>query len=124
MVLGTWHIDDFPAVGSTTDSKDIVLSLNCPITGINIQATVSATAYDAANGIVALSQAADAAKGVGVLLTTDAGTALPLNQLINIGTTTTAGDYNIKWKVRYIKTEDVVTPGTANAIMTVNFEYH
>ncbi len=121
--LGDWYDTQFPTIGSTSNEVDIPITLSC-LAGTNIKATINATSgiVNAAQGQLALS-GSDTATGVAIQILDQNKTPVPLGSKITVRNNTTAGDYIFGWKARYIKTENQITPGTANATATVNIRY-
>ena len=89
------------------------------------------TAIDPARGILSLDPSApgnaSAATGVGLQIANAVNTPVPLATFRNSGVALEAvegGSYSIKFKARYIQTEDSVTAGPANATATFTINYY
>lgn len=89
------------------------------------------TAIDPALGILSLDPSAPgnaaAATGVGLQIANAAGIPTPLATFRNSGVALQAvegGSYSIKFKARYIQTQDSVTAGPANATATFTINYY
>ena len=119
--LGTWDTSYF-SNNQTTSSVDIPLQFNCPSSGVRVNATISANAFSPTQGIVNINTGSGTASGVGVQILNASGSGLPLNNSFAVGTST-QGTYNPGWKARYYKINATVTPGDANAMVTVSFNY-
>lgn len=127
--LGDHLKSKFSGVGYGTELKDVNIQLNnCPAGMNSIQYMIEpVTALaNSSLSVVALDQATSTATGVGIQLLNSAGSA-PF-QLSNWNTLTTysssvGGSYVINLKARYYQISPTVTPGEADASMTITMLY-
>ncbi|HIE9359430.1 TPA: fimbrial protein [Klebsiella quasipneumoniae subsp. similipneumoniae] len=112
---GTWNGSTINA-SSTQIYNSITLTLNS-----------SSGVIDAANGILDISDIGNGtAAGIGIQLSTDRDTSTPAQlavPLTKILPTTGDTSYNIPLFARYIQTEDKVTSGIADGLVTYTLEY-
>lgn len=119
--LGNIHSSHFLGVGTTVPSQDFSIGLNC--NGVtNVSLSLNGSAIDANNGVLALSTDANAATGVGVQISNDAG-PFPLNTMKLLGVYP-GGINTIDLTATYIQTAEVITGGSANssASFTLNYD--
>ncbi|WP_410529539.1 fimbrial protein (plasmid) [Serratia sp. AXJ-M] len=120
--LGSFFVNDFTAVGHTTTSQPVPISLNCN-GGARINATITADAETSQQGTLKLTAGAGMATNVGVQILDKNGTPVALNQKFVVDTTTADGLYDFGWTARYIQTGSSVTTGPANASATMALTY-
>nr|WP_314265922.1 fimbrial protein [uncultured Moellerella sp.] len=122
--LGDWYDTQFTNIGDSSEMVDVPISLRC-MAGTNINVTVtSSNGYtDAATGKINLTAGENSAKGIAIQLLDNNGDSIKLNDKFNQTNSAPEGDYIFKWKARYIKTANTITPGTANSTATVNIRY-
>ncbi|SUC34136.1 fimbrial protein BcfF [Providencia rustigianii] len=121
--MGDWFDTQFQNIGDTSTAVDIPITLTC-MAGANIKATVTSSSgyIDENTGKIALSGTGQAI-GIAIQLLDKNNTPIKLNIRNSLQDNVPAGDYLFNWKARYIKTSDVITPGSANATATVNIRY-
>jgi major type 1 subunit fimbrin (pilin) len=133
--MGDFTVDQFPTVGSLSPQPApvVVQLLNCPA-GTVVPPTqagiIHSVTYriDPSNGTLATNVASlsgsSPAGGVGIQLFSESGSVFPLSspQALTSFNGTTGGNYQIPLTARYIRT-GTVTPGPANAIMTLTVSY-
>ncbi|MGJ3354852.1 fimbrial protein [Providencia sp. Je.9.19] len=121
--MGDWYDTQFNNIGDTSDMVNIPITLTCKA-GTNIKTTITSSGgyVDAATGKLALSSI-NKATGVAIQLLDKNNLPIKLNTKNSLQNSVPEGDYMFDWKARYIKTENQITPGTANATATVNIRY-
>ncbi|WP_434641128.1 fimbrial protein [Klebsiella sp. I138] len=120
VTLGQVQKSEFTGAGSTAAATDFTLVLkNCPDTVHNAMVKFDGTNVDGDNSVLALTPAAGNASGVGVQLSDDANTVLPLFTASKAYPLSSTQDNTLKFVARYVATQAVVQPGPANA--TANF---
>lgn len=121
--LGTWYDTQFKNIGNVSQNKTIPIKLSCAA-GTNIKATVTSNAgyIDASSGKLKLS-GANQATGIGIQIIDENNNPVALNTPIRVRNNTSSGDYIFNWKARYIKTGNVIKPGSANSTAVVNILY-
>ncbi|MFU0919846.1 fimbrial protein [Kluyvera sichuanensis] len=120
--LGEYRTTDFENIGSTSESQPINISLDCNL-GTKVNTTISAIADSTQPGTIKLSEGEEIATGVGVQLLDKNNTPLNIGSQFLIDTVDTEGQYTINWSSHYIKTAEKMTPGIANAVATISFNY-
>ena len=133
--MGTFMVADFPSVGSLSPrpASFNVEFLNCPAGAIvagtksgmisTVQYRIDPTSGTAATNVAALSGTTKAG-GVGIHLFNSAGAVVPLSNMQNLSqfNGSSGGNYNVPMTARYYRT-GTVTPGPANATMTLTVLY-
>ncbi|EMT6576314.1 fimbrial protein [Providencia rettgeri] len=121
--LGTWYDTQFKAVGTTSNSVNIPITLSCAA-GTNLKVTVTSSAgyVDTNTGKIKLSGQGQAT-GVAIQLLDRNSTPIKLNSKFTLQNNVAGGDYIFNWKARYIKTANNITAGTANSTASVNIRY-
>ncbi|WP_272666075.1 fimbrial protein [Providencia sp. PROV174] len=121
--LGTWYDTQFKAIGSTSNSVNIPITLSCAA-GTNLKVTVTSSAgyVDTNTGKIKLSGQGQAT-GVAIQLLDRNSTPIKLNSKFTLQNNVAGGDYIFNWKARYIKTANNITAGTANSTASVNIRY-
>ncbi len=120
--LGDWDDKKFKNIGDTSNNVDIPITLSC-VADTNIKVNVTSSSIDnAPTGKLSLA-GTDRATGIAVQLLNNSNSPIALNTQWTQQDNVSEGDYFFNWKARYIKTANIVTPGTANASATVNIRY-
>ncbi|WP_420793954.1 fimbrial protein [Providencia rettgeri] len=121
--LGTWYDTQFKAIGSTSNSVNIPITLSCAA-GTNLKVTVTSSAgyIDINTGKIKLSGQGQAS-GVAIQLLDRNSNPIKLNSKFTLQNNVAGGDYILNWKARYIKTANNITAGTANSTASVNIRY-
>lgn len=111
-----------PGTGSgEINTREFIIPLSCDVgTRVNLQ--IDGNVQNAVDGVLNLSGGAGSASGVGIQLLHN-NKPLPLSTIINIGTASNTGNYNIPLKARYYQTSNVITPGVANSSATFTLTY-
>ncbi|MGX4743500.1 fimbrial protein [Providencia rettgeri] len=121
--LGTWYDTQFKAVGTTSNSFNIPITLSCAAgTNLKVSVTSSAGYVDTNTGKIKLSGQGQAT-GVAIQLLDRNSNPIKLNSKFTLQNNVAGGDYIFNWKARYIKTSNNITPGTANSTASVNIRY-
>ncbi|UHM93645.1 fimbrial protein [Rahnella victoriana] len=122
--LGDFLTTEFSGIGYTTTKVAVPISLNCN-TGTKISALVTADADSdsTAPGVFKLTSGTGSASGVAIQLMDSSGKPINLNEKVDIGTTTSDGEYDFNWTASYIQTKGQVIPGEANGSATLTFSY-
>lgn len=112
--------NQFNGPGSTSDDVSFTVPLECDVdTRVSYQIDGSSGIGD---GVIALSNEAGAATGLGVQITHD-GTPITVGKPNFVGVVNTAGNFNIDFKAHYLQTAQSVTGGPANANATFTITY-
>lgn len=120
--LGDRYDMQFKNIGDTSSNVDIPIKLSC-VAGTNIKVNITSSFIDnAPTGKLNLA-GTDRATGISVQLLNNDNNPIALNTQLTQQDNVSEGDYIFDWKARYIKTSNIVTPGTANASATVNIRY-
>lgn len=121
--LGTWYDTQFKAIGTTSNSVNIPITLSCAA-GTNLKVTVTNSAgyIDTNTGKIKLSGQGQAT-GVAIQLLDRNSNPIKLNSKFTLQNNVAGGDYVFNWKARYIKTANNITAGTANSTASVNIRY-
>ena len=124
--MGTARYQDFTGIGSTAAAQSVPpIRLNCSsdLAGTyNVAVTFNGTADPSgAPGVIALTQEAAAATGVGIQLLTG-GVPVTLGTPIKVGVTPSS-TINIPLTARYYQTAKEITGGKANGIATFVVSY-
>ncbi|KFK97701.1 hypothetical protein IV04_04065 [Serratia sp. Ag1] len=121
--MGNVKKSEFTGIGSTpasSNTKDLSISLSCS-TGTQVSFQVDGNIQDAANGLLNLNSASDAATGIAVqLLYNSKPLTLGARILLSNSSATTL---TLPLQARYYQTKSTVTPGVANSITTLTMTY-
>ncbi|KFK95216.1 MULTISPECIES: fimbrial protein [unclassified Serratia (in: enterobacteria)] len=115
----------FSGAGDTASATKFTLQLkNCPVsvTGAAVKFEGAAAAGD--NSVLALTQGAGVATGVGIQLSDASATALQLNTASATYPLVSTGVNNLDFVARYIATETEVGVGQANAVASFTINYN
>nr|WP_263859113.1 fimbrial protein [Shewanella algae] len=120
--MGSISKKEFSGVGSTSAEQLFTISLRCDA-GTKVNLTLDAI-KDASGraGVIALSDVANKATGVGVELRYN-NSPVTFGQMLPVATVASSGDYLIPLQARYYQTAPTVTPGVANAVATFTMTY-
>jgi type 1 fimbria pilin len=124
VALGKHRSSEFGAVGSITGQKSFNIQLNnCPggLGGISYRLDPVNTAFNAAQGILALN--AGGAAGVGIQITDGSNSSIGLGTVKRFLTAPSSGNYSIPLRAAYYKTSNTVTGGPANASLQFTITY-
>ncbi|WP_158002031.1 fimbrial protein [Pseudomonas fluorescens] len=124
--MGSVKTTDFSTEGSTAGTTAFTVPLSCDANtrvGITLNAG-GAGASDSTRGILNLDSSESVGVATGVklqMLYKD--TPVALNTMIQTGTVTTTGAYNIPFKARYYRSTGSISAGQANASATLTITY-
>lgn len=122
IALGDWDDKKFKNIGDTSSSVDIPITLSC-FAGTNIKVNVTSSFIDnAPTGKLSLT-GDNRATGIAIQLLNKNNNPITLNTQWTQQDNVSEGSYVLGWKARYIKTSNIITPGSANASATVNIRY-
>lgn len=119
--LGDHKTTEFSGVGSTTTSVNVPITVNCQSAGTLVKTTITATALNASQGVIALD--AGGGSGVGVQILGTNGTPAPIGATSATIGTSVAGDNTFDYSARYYQTDNSITPGVSNASATFTMSY-
>lgn len=126
VTLGKVAKSAFTISGDKAAATKFTLKLtNCPDTVSSASVKFDGTSVNGDNSILALTQGAGVATGVGIQLSDDSNTVLPLFTAskaysLQSGSVTN----NLDFVARYISTAADVTPGPANATASFSINYN
>jgi major type 1 subunit fimbrin (pilin) len=124
--LGKVAKSSFTQAGDKSAATKFTLQLSdCPDTVSTATVKFDGTSVNGDNSILALTQGAGVATGVGIQLSDDSNTVLPLfteskSYSLQAGSVTN----NLDFVARYISTAAAVTPGPANATANFSINYN
>ncbi|MEX2952256.1 fimbrial protein [Serratia fonticola] len=124
--LGKVARTSFHQAGDTAAATGFTLQLtNCPVTVGTATVKFDGTSVVGDNSVLALTQGAGVASGVGIQLSDDANTVLPLftpskAYALQSGSAVN----NLDFVARYISTADDVTAGQANSMASFTINYN
>lgn len=128
VAMGNVHKTAFTGVGSTAGgsasaTKFNILLKDCPATATTAKVKFDGIAYSGDNTVLALTEEAGVATGVGIQLSDKSG-VLPLFTESAAYTLTTGNNTNtLDFYARYIQKAATVTAGPANAVATFTVNY-
>lgn len=123
--LGKVSKKALPSAGSTAAATKFTIKLiNCPATVTTASVKFDADSYLGDDTVIKLKEEAGVATGVGIQITDDVNTVVPLF--------TASKDYplqqnvenNLDFRARYIAKSDTVTTGPANGTATFTINYN
>lgn len=124
--LGRVSKTAFTAAGDLSSATKFTLQLkNCPATATTAQVKFDGTALNGDNSVLALTQDTGVATGVGIQLSDDSNTVLPLytaSKTYPLVSGTAVN--NLDFSARYIATNASVTAGPANSTATFTVNYN
>ena len=126
VTMGTINSTAFSGVGSSpaaARTQNFTIPLSCNL-GTRVNVTLTGTAVSGTTGVVALDSAGTTgvASGVGVQMLYNS-VPVTLGSIMNIGTATSEGNFNIPLQARYYQTASTITAGTANSSATFTLAY-
>lgn len=125
--LGKVSKTAFTAAGDTASATKFTIQLlNCPATVSNASVKFDADSYAGDDSVITLTPDSDSATGIGIQITDDANTVVPLftaskQYALQSGTGVTN---NLNFRARYIAKQASVTPGPANGSATFTINYN
>jgi major type 1 subunit fimbrin (pilin) len=123
--LGKVAKSAFTKAGDKTAATKFTLQLTgCPDTVSSATVKFDGTSLDGDNSILALTQGTGVATGVGIQLSDDSNTVLPLFAESKAYSLQSTGTNNLDFVARYISTAADVTPGLANATANFSINYN
>lgn len=118
--MGDVSKTEFDAAGATAAPQGFTLVLrNCPVTAHNAMIEFDGTSVTGNNAILALTPVAGVATNVGIQISDDTNTVVPLYTASKGYPLSSTNDNELKFVARYISTDTTVSPGSADA--TANF---
>lgn len=126
VTLGKVSRNAFTTLGATAAATRFTLQLtDCPETVSSASFTFDGVSANQDNNVLALTQSADVAKGVGVQLYDDTDSILPLHTISKSYPLASGEEVNnLDFIARYISTAATVEPGKANATATFTVIYN
>lgn len=121
--MGFAVISKFKGPGSTQNSSDFNISLNCdPLTSVNVTLDNVTPLEDMVNGVLGLSSNSTA-KGVGIQVMHN-NLPVKFGNLINYGSAPIAGGVvKIPFTASYYQTQSTIRPGTVYATASFSLTY-
>ncbi|HID9876333.1 fimbrial protein [Serratia ureilytica] len=115
----------FPSAGATAAPTKFTIKLtNCPATVSSAQITFDGKADNGNNEVLALTAETGVATGVGVQLTDDDSTVVPLYTASKAYPLVANQENDLNFIARYISTADSVTAGPANSTTDFTITYN
>lgn len=123
--LGKIAVSSFPAAGATAGSKQFSLKLtNCPDTVSAATVRFDGVQVPGDNSILALTEDAGVATGVGIQIADNQNKVINLYQDSSAYSLASGSAVNtLNFVARYISTADTVTAGPANAVSNFTIAY-
>ncbi|WP_431225195.1 fimbrial protein [Serratia sp. L9] len=122
--LGKVSVTSFPSSGATAGSKDFSLKLkNCPTTITAATVRFDGIQVPGNNSILALTDEANVATGVGIQIADNQNKVINLHQDSNEYPLVSTGENILKFVARYVSTSATVTAGPANAVSNFTIVY-
>lgn len=122
--LGKVAVTSFPSAGATAGSKDFSLKLeNCPTTITAATVRFDGIQVPGNNAILALTDGANVATGVGIQIADNQNKVINLHQDSSAYPLVSTGVNTLKFVARYVSTSDTVTAGPANAVSNFTIVY-
>ncbi|WP_025154719.1 fimbrial protein [Morganella morganii] len=113
------------ATGVTASSSTFSLVLkNCPNTVSGAQIKFDGTSASGDNNVLSLTQETGVAKGIGIQLTDDTNTVIPLYSASKNYELKPNKENELNFIARYISISDDVEPGAANAVANFTINYN
>lgn len=123
--LGKVSKTALPATGATAAATKFTIKLtNCPATAVSAKVQFDADSYAGDDKVIALKDETNVAKGVGIQITDDTNTVVPLFTPSKAYTLKESVENNLDFRARYIAQADTVTVGPANANATFTINYN
>ncbi|AHG21409.1 ferrous iron transporter B [Chania multitudinisentens RB-25] len=125
VTLGRVAKTAFDGKGTTAAATGFTLQLkNCPATLTGATVKFDGTTVAGDNSVLALTQEAGVAQGVGIQLSDSSQDALPLNTASASYPLASTGTNNLDFVARYVATATTVTAGPANATASFTINYN
>lgn len=123
--LGKVSKTALPSAGVTAAATKFTIKLiNCPATVSTASVKFDAESYSGDDTVIALKQESGVATGVGIQITDDANTVVPLFTASKAYPLKEGVENNLDFRARYIAKTDSVTAGLANANATFTINYN
>lgn len=123
--LGKVSKTALPSANSTAAATKFTIKLiNCPATVSTASVKFDAESYSGDDTVIALKQESGVATGVGIQITDDANTVVPLFTASKTYPLKEGVENNLDFRARYIAKTDSVTAGLANANATFTINYN
>ncbi|HCT9109858.1 TPA: fimbrial protein [Proteus mirabilis] len=123
--LGKVSKTALPSAGVTAAATKFTIKLiNCPATVSTASVKFDAKSYSGDDTVIALKQESGVATGVGIQITDDTNTVVPLFTASKTYPLKEDGENNLDFRARYIAKTDSVTAGLANANATFTINYN
>lgn len=122
--LGKVSKTALPATGATTAATKFTIKLtNCPATVVSAKVQFDTDSYAGDDKVIALKDETDVAKGVGIQITDDTNTVVPLFTPSKAYALKESVENSLDFRARYIAQTNTVTVGPANdnATFTINY---
>lgn len=125
ITLGDFPDTAFPRIGTSSSARGFTIDLTCDQ---SVQPSVmisSANGYESDfPGVIKLTPGDSTATGIGVMLSMNSSSPI-FDTWETLPTKTTAGQaLGLPFSVRYFQLANTVTPGSANSVFTISFEYN
>ncbi len=123
--LGKVSKNSLPSAGSTAAATKFTIKLiNCPTTVTAASVKFDAESYLGDDSVINLKQEKDVATGVGIQITDDVNTVVPLFTASKTYPLKDGVENNLDFRARYIAKSDTVTTGPANGTATFIISYN
>ncbi|MDR2224849.1 MAG: fimbrial protein [Providencia sp.] len=125
MNLGKVSKTALPSTGSTASATKFTIKLiNCPATVTTASVKFDADSYLGDDTVIKLKEEAGVATGVGIQITDDLNTIVPLFTASKNYPLKQNVENNLDFRARYIAKSDTVTTGPANGTATFTINYN
>ena len=123
--LGKVSKTALPSAGSTAAATKFTIKLiNCPATVTTASVKFDADSYLGDDSVIKLKEEAGVATGVGIQITDDVNTIVPLFTASKNYPLQQNVENNLDFRARYIAKSDTVTTGPANGTATFTINYN
>lgn len=123
--LGKVSKTALPSAGSTAAATKFTIKLiNCPATVTTASVKFDADSYLGDDTVIKLKEEAGVATGVGIQITDDVNTIVPLFTASKNYPLQQNVENNLDFRARYIAKSDTVTTGPANGTATFTINYN
>ncbi|HDN2513525.1 MULTISPECIES: fimbrial protein [Providencia] len=123
--LGKVSKTALPSAGSTAAATKFTIKLiNCPATVTTASVKFDADSYLGDDTVIKLKEEAGVATGVGIQITDDINTVVPLFTASKNYPLQQNVENNLDFRARYIAKSDTVTTGPANGTATFTINYN
>lgn len=123
--LGKVSKKALPSAGSTAAATKFTIKLiNCPATVTTASVKFDADSYLGDDTVIKLKEEAGVATGVGIQITDDVNTVVPLFTASKNYPLQQNVENNLDFRARYIAKSDTVTTGPANGTATFTINYN